>query len=327
MPGDDSTPSIETVRALCQRHSNWGRWGPDDEKGTLNLVRPEHVVAAAKLVKTGRTVSMALPFDDAGPQTGAFGRFNPIHLMIRDGADVIAGSSVRDFYGGVDRHFRGTDDLIIMPLQSGTQWDALGHVVFEDKIYNGYGAEWVGSTGAIKNAVKSAADSMVGRGVLLDMPRALDVEWLEPGYPITGDDLQRAADMAGVAVGEGDFVFVRTGNMAMYRSRGEGWGDYAGGPAPGLGLGSVDWIAEHDIAALAADTWGLEVRPNETPDTFQPLHIVLINHMGLWLGEILDLDPLATDCAGDGVYEFMFAGPPLPFTRAVGSPMNPVAIK
>jgi kynurenine formamidase len=323
----DDTPDIDTVRALCERHSNWGRWGPDDERGTLNLVRPEHVVAAAKLVKTGRTVSMALPFDEAGPQTGAFGRFNPIHLMIRDGADVIAGSSVRDFYGGVDRHFRGTDDLIIMPLQSGTQWDALGHVVFEDKIYNGYGAEWVSSKGAIKNAVRSAADSMVGRGVLLDVPRALDVDWLEPGYPITGDDLQRAADMAGVAVGEGDFVFVRTGNMTMFRSRGEGWGDYAGGSAPGLGLGSVDWIAEHDIAALAADTWGLEVRPNETPDTFQPLHIVLINHMGLWLGEIFDLDPLADDCAGDGVYEFMFAGPPLPFTRAVGSPLNPMAIK
>lgn len=327
MADSDGTPSIETVRQLCERHSNWGRWGPDDEKGTLNLVKPEHVLAAARLVTEGRTISMALPFDEAGPQTGAFGRFNPLHLMIRDGADVIAGSSVRDFYGGVDKHFRGTDDLIIMPLQSGTQWDALGHVVFEDKIYNGYGAEWVSSKGAIKGDVRQAADGMVGRGVLLDVPRALGVEWLEPGYPITGDDLQRAADMAGVTVGEGDFVCIRTGHMAMFRSAGEGWGDYAGGPAPGLGLASVDWIAERDIAAIAADTWGLEVRPNETPDVFQPLHIVLINHVGIWMGEIWDLDPIAEDCAADGRYEFMFAGPPLPFTRAVGSPLNPVAIK
>jgi kynurenine formamidase len=320
------TPTIETVRQLCERHGNWGRWGEDDERGTLNLVTPEHVVRAASLVQRGVTISMALPYDEAGPQTGAFGRFNPIHLMIRDGADVIAGSSVRDFYGGVDRHFRGTDDMIIMPLQCGTQWDAMGHVVFEDKIYNGFGAEWVSSKGALKGSVKQAADGMIGRGVLLDVPRTLGVDWLEAGHAIDGEQLDRAVEMAGVQVGPGDFVFVRTGAMAMARSNGT-WGDYAGGDAPGLGLASVDWIGDHDIAALATDTWGLEVRPNETPDTFQPLHIVLINAMGLWLGEIFDLDPLADDCAEDGRYEFMFAGPPLPFTRAVGSPLNPMAIK
>lgn len=319
-------PTIETVRELSARHSNWGRWGDDDERGTMNLVEAEHVVAAAGLVRRGVTISMALPYDDAGPQTGAFGRFNPIHLMIRDGADVVAGSSLRDFYGGNERHFRGTDDLIIMPLQSGTQWDALGHVAFENQIYNGYGAEWVSSKGAMKNSVKNAADSMVGRGVLLDVPKAQGVEWLEPGHAIDGEQLQAAADMAGVDVGRGDFVFVRTGAMTMARANGD-WGDYAGGDAPGLGLGSVDWIADRDVAAVATDTWGLEVRPNETPDTFQPLHIIFIVHMGLWLGEIFDLDPLAEDCADDGTYEFMFCGPPLPFTRAVGSPLNPMAIK
>lgn len=319
-------PSIETVRELSQRHSNWGRWGPDDEKGTLNLVTREMVVSAAGLVRQGKTISMALPYDENGPQTGSLGRFNPIHLMIRDGADVVAGTSLRDFYGGVDKHFRGTDDLIIMPLQSGTQWDAFGHVIFEGRMYNGFGADSVSSKGALKGDVANAADSMVGRGVLLDVPRALDVDWLAPGQAIGADELRRAEEHAGVEVGAGDFVFVRTGAMTAVRSAGS-WGDYAGGDAPGLGLASVDWIAERDIAALAADTWGLEVRPNETEDVFQPLHIVLIVHLGLWLGEIFDLDPLAEDCAGDGAYEFMFCGPPLPFTRAVGSPLNPMAIK
>ena len=320
------TPDIDTVRDLGRRHSNWGRWGADDERGTLNLVTPEMVVAAAGLVRQGKTISMALPYDEDGPQNGGLGRFNPIHLMIRDGADAVAGTSIRDFYGGVDKHFRGTDDIIIMPLQSGTQWDAFGHVVFEGHIFNGHGAEWVSSKGALKGDVANAAGGMVGRGVLLDLPRALGVEWLEPGHAIDSDDLERAEEHAGLKVGAGDFVFVRTGNMASHRAAG-GWGDYAGGEAPGLGLGSVEWVASRDIAAIAADTWGLEVRPNETPDVAQPLHIVFIVHMGLWLGEIFDLDPLAEDCAGDGVYEFLFCGPPLPFTRAVGSPLNPMAIK
>ncbi len=321
-----ATPNIDTVRSLADKVSNWGRFGPDDEQGTINLLRPEHVVAAAQLVRSGRTISMALPFDDAGPQTGGLGRFNPIHLMIRDGADAIAGTSIRDFYGGVDKHFRGTDDIIIMPLQSGTQWDALGHVVFDDVIYNGYSADQVSSKGAMKGAVTQACNSMVGRGVLLDVARANGVDWLEQGYVIDADDLDRAAEFAGVEVGPGDHVFVRTGAIAQCRAR-DDWGDYAGGPAAGLGLGSVEWIAEREIVAMATDTWGFEVRPNETPDVAQPLHLILITHMGLWLGEIFDLEPIADDCANDGVYEFMFCGPPLPFTRAVGSPMNPMAIK
>ncbi len=321
-----ANPNIETVRALSARVSNWGRWGDDDQQGTLNHVTPQHVAAAAALIKQGKAISMGLPYDDAGPQTGSLGRFNPIHLMIRDGADAIAGTSVRDFYGGVDRHFRGTDDIIIMPLQCGTQWDALGHVVFEDRIYNGFSAAQVSSKGAMKNSVRQASGAMTGRGVLLDVAAAKGVSWLEPGYAISGADLDEAAAHGGVSVGTGDHVFVRTGAMTQVRHRGS-WGDYAGGDAAGLGLASVDWIADNEIAAVATDTWGFEVRPNETPDTNQPLHIITIVYMGLWVGEIFDLDPLAEDCASDGVYEFFFCGPPLPFTRAVGSPLNPMAVK
>jgi kynurenine formamidase len=319
-------PNIDTVRDFCKRHSNWGRWGADDQRGTLNLVTTDDVVRASRLVRKGKIISMGLPYNEHGPQKNTFNRFNPIHLRTRDGADAIAGSSIRDFYGGVDRHFRGTDDIIIMPLQSGTQWDALSHVVYQDKIYNGYGAEMVSSKGALKNDVCNAADGMVGRGVLLDIPRALGVPWLEPGTAIGADELSKAESHAGVEVGRADFVFVRTGAMARVRDAG-GWGDYAGGAAAGLGLRSVDWIAERDITALATDTWGMEVLPNETADVFQPLHIVFIAHMGMWIGEIFDLEALANDCAEDGVYEFMFAGPPLPFSMAVGSPLNPLALK
>jgi kynurenine formamidase len=321
-----SEPNIDTVRGYIAKHSNWGRWGENDERGTLNHVTPDAIRRAAGLVRRGRPISLALPFDEHGPQTGGFNRFNPIHLMTRDGADVIANTAIRDFYGGQDRYFRGTDDLVILPLQSGTQWDSLAHVVFENKIYNGYDADRVSSKGALSNGVTNAADGMVGRGVLLDLPRAMGVPWLEPGTAIGADDLDRAAARQHVEIGTGDFVFVRTGAMAQVRARGT-WGDYAGGPAPGLGLQSVDWVADHELAAIATDTWGMEVLPNETPDVFQPLHIVFIVHLGLWVGEIWDLEGLAEDCAGDGVYEFLFCGPPLPFTHAVASPLNPMAIK
>jgi hypothetical protein len=111
-------PDIHTVRDLGKRYSNWGRWGADDQVGTLNHVTPEDVLRAAGCIKSGKRISMALPFDADGPQSGGLGRFNPIHLMFRDGGDILAGTIVDDFYGGRDRHIRGTDDMIIMPLQS-----------------------------------------------------------------------------------------------------------------------------------------------------------------------------------------------------------------
>jgi kynurenine formamidase len=319
-------PSIDTVREIATRCSNWGRWGPDDQLGTLNHIRPANVVAAAGLVRDGRVLSLSIPVDDTGPQTGGFGRFNPIHLMIRDGNGAITGSTVRDFYGGRDRWIRGTDDLLIMPLQSGTQWDALGHIVFENRIYNGYDASAVGSRGATVNDIAVARDKVVGRGVLLDIPRTRGVPWLEPGEPIHVADLEAAEEAQGVRVGRGDIVLIRTGQMAQCRQAGS-WGSYAGGEAPGLALDTAPWIYDRELAAVAGDTWGLEVLPNETPDVFQPLHIILIVHTGLLMGEIFDLEALADDCAADGRYEFLFSAVPLPITGGVGSPVNPVAIK
>jgi kynurenine formamidase len=198
--------------------------------------------------------------------------------------------------------------------------------MFENKMYNGYDPTLVSSKGALKNDITQAADRVVGRGVLLDLPRAKGRAWLEPGEAITPADLDACAASQGVEVGTGDIILVRTGQIAQRRAEG-GWGDYAGGPAPGLGLECAGWIHEHEIAALATDTWGAEVLPNQTPDVFQPLHIVLIVHMGLLLGEIFDLEDLAVDCADDGRYEFLFSGVPLPITGAVASPVNPVAIK
>lgn len=308
----------------CQKFSNWGKWGPNDELGTANYITPDKVLEALKLPRKGQVISMALPYDANGPQTGAFRRINPVLQFLTTGTDHAAG---RQLYGGkpFPRGLGYADDSITMPLQSGTQWDALAHIFHNGKMWNGYDAAEVSGLGAARNGIHNHKTFGVGRGVLLDVPRYKGVEYLERGYPITIEDLDGTAAAEGVEVREGDIVLVRTGEMG--RCLREGWGTYAGGDAPGLSFYTAPWLYEKRIAAIAVDTWGFEVRPNELPDSFQPLHIVAIVYMGLLVGEIFNLEDIAAACAEDGVYEFLFVGPPLPFTGAVGSPLNPLAIR
>ncbi len=307
------------LRETADKCNNWGRWGPDDEAGTLNFVAPEDIIAAAGLIKKGKVFSLALNFDNQGPQVGLWGnRFNPIHTMLATGTDAVAGN--QDENG-----LRYADDMVSLPLQCGTQWDALGHIFYDDKMWNGYDAALVDSGGAKKNGIEKVKDKMVGRGVLLDMTRHLGVEALDEGMAITNDDLDGCAEAQGVEIRRGDFVLVRTGMMEQ-RQR-DGWGGYAGGDAPGLAFETAEWIHQREIAAICCDTWGCEVRPNETKDAQQPWHWVVIPMIGISMGEIFVMGELADDCADDGVWEFFFCAPPLPVTGGVGSPLNPIAIK
>ncbi len=311
---------MEILRATAEKCSNWGRWGPDDEIGTLNFISPEDIVAAAGLIRKGKSFSLALNFDNQGPQRGLWGnRFNPIHTMLATGTDAVAGR--QDEMG-----LRYADDMVSLPLQCGTQWDGLGHIFYGDKMWNGYDARLVDANGAHKNGIEHTKDKMVGRGVLLDVARHAGVDFLEDGMAITNEDLDATADSQGVEVRRGDFVIVRTGQMGQ-RLRDKEWGGYAGGDAPGLAFETAEWIHGKEIAAICCDTWGCEVRPNETGDASQPWHWVVIPMIGISMGEIFVLDPLADDCAEDGVYEFFFCAPPLPVTGGVGSPLNPIAIK
>lgn len=308
------------LRATAERCSNWGRWGPADEAGTLNFVQPSDVAGAAVLVKRGKVFSLGLNFDKDGPQKGAWGnRYNPIHVMLATGTDAVAG--MQDAGG-----LRYSDDAVSMPLQCGTQWDALSHIFIDDKMWNGYDARLVDSNGAQKNGIEKVKDRMVGRGVLLDVARFHGVDSLRDGDAILPEDLDATAAKQGVEIRRGDFVIVRTGHMERCLDAGD-WGSYAGGSAPGLSFHTAEWIHKKEIAAICTDTWGCEVRPNETDDCSQPWHWVVIPKIGLTMGEIFYVRDLAADCAQDGVYEFMFAAPPLPITRAVGSPINPMAIK
>ncbi len=313
--------NAQTVRVWGERYSNWGRWGEDDQIGTLNFITPERIRDACALPRKGQVISCALPFDQNGPQTGVGGRHNPIHTMLADGGDALAGA--QDFLPG---GFNYADDTVTMPLQCGTQWDALAHVFYDGKMYNGRDIRLVTSRGALANSIDQIRHGVVGRGVLLDMPRLARSTWLEDGVSIQPDDLDRCAEAQGVTVESGDIVLVRTGMLTRCLEQ-KSWKGYCGGPAPGLSVHCARWLFEREIAAIATDTWGVEVRPNETLDCFQPLHMISLRNTGLLFGEIFQLDELARACAADGDFAFLFTAPPLPITGAVGSPINPLAIK
>lgn len=316
---DRANPEAEIARA-AEACSNWGRWGADDVLGTVNYLTEETRRAAAALVRRGASFSLAQPFNMDGPQKGWQRRTNPVHTMLGTGSDAERGR----FPHGIS----GADDAIFMPLQCSTQWDGLGHIFDHGMAWNGRSsAAAVTSDGDLVTGIEHMAPYVCGRGVLLDVGRVIGGEpgELPDGFAITEEHLTATAAAHGVAVDRGDLVLVRTGRYA--RALREGWGDYAGGDSPGLSFTTAGWLHGTEIAALATDTWGFEVRPNEFDHSFQPLHQVAIPHIGLLIGEMWALEELGTDCAADGVYEFLLTAAPLPITGAVGSPINPIAVK
>lgn len=324
-PGDlDRTDPEAEIRMRAHAFRNWGRWGQDDVLGTLNFIDAAKRVDAARLVTEGRVISLAQAFDTDGPQKGWRRRTNPVHTMTDTGVDAERGNQ------GFPHGMGGADDVIAMPLQCSTQWDGLGHIFDHGDAWNGRRAgDVVTSEGDLVTGIQHAASVIVSRGVLLDVGRHLEPESgeLPDGYAITAGDLDSCirAQGASSAVGRGDIVLVRTGQYG--RTRRDGWGEYAGGAAPGLSLTTAGWLHRTEIAAIATDTWGFEVRPNEFDvPAFQPLHQVVIPNLGLTIGEMWNLEELAETCAARGRWDFLLSAAPLPITGAVGSPINPVAI-
>jgi len=321
--GFDPAEPAQAVAATAARCSNWGRWGADDTLGTLNFLDDSMRVRAASLVRDGTAHSLAQGFSADGPQTGWRRRTNPVHTMLDTGVDAARGNQ------GFPHGFGGADDVVFMPLQCSTQWDGLGHIFDHGRAWNGRdAADVVTSAGDLVTGIETTASHFAGRGVLLDVGRAFGSDGeLPDGFAITAEHLDMTAELQGgsAAVGRGDIVLVRTGRLA--RARRDGWGTYAGGPSPGLSFTTASWLHAREISAIATDTWGFEVRPNEFVASFQPLHQVVIPHMGLFVGEMWDFDDLAVACAADGVYDCWLTAAPIPVTGAVGAPVNPIAVR
>src|SRR5450756_1100857 len=174
---------FQTLKELCEKYRNWGRWGPDDQVGTLNFITSEKVKHAAGLVHKGQVFSLAIPFDGNGPQTGGIRRFNPMTFMLRDGRDTMSG-----MIAGAPQYYGGADDVFMMPTHGATHWHPMAHVFWDGKMWNGYDAGLVSSFGAQKNGIENYRDKIITRGVLLDVARAKGVDYLEVGYAITAED-------------------------------------------------------------------------------------------------------------------------------------------
>ncbi|HVX17717.1 MAG TPA: cyclase family protein [Acidimicrobiales bacterium] len=303
----------EHLQQLAAKVSNWGRWGPDDRRGTLNLIDDAAVRRGLAAARTGTALSLAIPFDEDGPQTGGIpGRDNPHRTML----------TVNQSMTGDPTDFCTSDDAVTMGVQAATHWDALAHVGYDGKLYNGVDAVTNDEAGAHELGIEHVGP-VTTRGVLVDIARLKGVDHFDDGYPITGEDLDAATAAAGIEVLAGDALLVRTGQMHFLPDRRARYSH----PSPGLSAHSIEWLHDHDVAAVATDTLVFEVFPCEDPKALLPVHMIHLRDMGLLQGQNWFLDELADACAADGRYDCLLVASPLPMTRSVGGPVAPVAIR
>ncbi|MBQ0998911.1 cyclase family protein [Streptomyces sp. RK62] len=303
----------DAFHEIAQRVNNWGRWGAEDELGTLNLITDEVVRAAAACVRSGRRVPLALPLEQDGVQTGMIpGRVNPLHTMVQINQEVFGPGTVAC-----------SDDTVVMGLQAATHWDALAHVSHSGRLYNGRPADSVTAHGGAHHGGIDKARHIVSRGVLLDVARARGVARLDGGHAVTPEDLEAAEELAGTRVRAGDIVLVRTGQMQLCLA---GDRHSYGHPSPGLSIRTPEWFHARDVAAVANDTLTFEIFPPEHADLWLPVHALHLVEMGMPQGQNWNLEKLSTACGEEGRSTFLLAATPEPFVGGTGSPVAPVAV-
>jgi kynurenine formamidase len=292
---------------------NWGRWGLDDERGTLNYITPEHVRAAAALVRRGRTVSLSLPINTvSGPD-------NPrpaLHYMVRT-FDIPSPQGEPKFA----TDFLGSE----VHGDCKTHLDALCHNAYKGKLYNGRLTDSVTSRGAKVLDITAYAQGIVGRGVLLDIPRLRGVKWLEPGEAVTGEDLAASERAQGVSLQEGDIFLFRTGHHRRRLELGAWDNGYDGEGRAGLDPTAMLLLHERKVAAFLPDGDG-ETVPSNVEGVAYPIHALQIAAMGMACADSLQFEELIKECSNEGRWEFMVVAAPLRLPGGTGSLLNPLAI-
>ena len=308
--------SLREFDEIFEAVKNWGRWGSDDELGTLNYITADTVRAAAALVRSGRRATMAIPMNTAaGPDNPS-----PVIRHVVQGHDIdIRSSGVTFATDFVGLAFHG---------DCHTHRDALCHIAYQGLVYNGRPAQEVmTSQGATALDVTTYSERLVGKGVLLDVPRYRGVKWLEPGEAVTRAELEAIERAQGARLGEGDIFVFRTGHHRRRLELGAWSNDYppAGQGKAGLHVDTIGWMHERRIAAFLPDGDG-ETVPSNVEGILYPIHPLQVTAMGMLAADSLQLEDVAQACEDEGRFEFMVVGLPLRLPGATGSPWNPIAI-
>ena len=320
----DSTPTAPALTELLKdAPTNWGKWGDDDEVGSLNYLGPEQVLAAVQLVSAGKVFTLQRLIGDPKGDPVWPGRTPAVRTQVLDESDWDEGGKGAAFPGGL--HY--ADDKIDAYLQGSTQYDALGHLWYDGKIWNGYDART--TVGGLEKASAQpiAERGIVGRAVLLDMARFRGKDTLDKGETFTHEDLQQCAAAQGVELRKRDILVIRTNFLQLFHEQGDAF--YEGFNEPGLVYSPelVQWFQDMEIPNPVTDTIANEVTFDPNNGVALVLHNALMRNLGVTLTEIADLELLAADCAEDGQYDFLYVAAPLKVAKGSGSPVNPVAIK
>jgi len=303
---------------------NWGRWGDDDRIGTLNLITPAAIAAAAASVEHGRAIPLAIDLKNDGVQIGQIPtRINPVHVM-----GTIDHPDLGDPDGkAMVPHF--SDDMVTMGLQAGTHWDGLSHVSYDHKLYNGVPASSITARDGSQVLGVEHVGALVGRGVLLDIAGSKGLDRLADNHEVTAADLDAAAEWAGVEIQAGDIVLIRTGRLRLYlegSANAYTMGESGDASSPGPGIDAVRWFHRNDIAAAATDTYMFEVFPPQDFDNLLAVHCLAVVDMGFTQGQNWHLEELAEVCKEYGRHSFLLNATPEPFVGATGAPVAPVAV-
>ena len=311
-----NVPSM--VELLAGLPKNWGKWGPDDEVGSLNYLTPEQVLAGVASIKSGKTFTLQVQMGNPKGDPVWPGRVGAKRFNVMDrGYDVV-------FDGGMEY----ADDVMTIYNQGSSQYDALGHVWYGDRIYNGYPAET--TTGGLKKAsvLPIAERGVVGRGILIDIAKYRGKAVLDRGETFDHNDLVAAAKAQGTEIQKRDILLIHTGFIgAFYNTPAEEF--YKDFIEPGLTFSPelVQWFADMEIPNLVTDTIANEVTTDPVSGVVLPLHSALMCNLGVTFTEIIALDDLAADCAEDGQYTFLYTAAPLKVVEGTGAPVNPIVIK
>ncbi|ALJ18829.1 cyclase family protein [Microbacterium sp. No. 7] len=301
--------------AAVESVSNWGRWGADDQRGTLNLITEETRRAGLAAVKDGTAFNLAMELGLNGPQdgSGVRGRVNPIRTML----------AINDGWSDDPDYVRWSDDIVVTPIQAATHWDALSHVSWRGTMYNGIPASAVTTAGATKLGIDTWG-TLVSHGVLLDVARHTGVDRVAGGVEITGDMLEDALQASGARLLPGSVALIRTGQVSVF---------FAGKvheyhkDGAGLGISAARWFHEHDLGAVAIDNTTFDLLPSKEPGVMLPAHILDLVMMGMPQGQNFVLEELADACAADGRYEFLIDATPARFEQSTGGFVTPVVLR